>query len=293
MSEAQYQELLEKQGLHGFVIQMSTDAYRSECTRDLWLRTALAAIALLAALGLAFGWRNIDRTARLQIRLLKASEMNTYLRDMNVAAAGLAHETRNPLNIVRTHAQIITQDQKISNEIHSKAEDIIEEVDRITGRLNEFINYSKPPTPGPAPANLKTIIQDVGRALETDLEEKNAQLHVTGSDLTIMADESLLRQVLFNLLLNAIQSVDNGGNIQMKLDIDARGEGSLEVIDDGPGVPHDIRNDIFRPYFTTRDQGTGLGLAVVRQIVLAHQWDVEYIPQEHGALFRISGLKIV
>jgi two-component system sensor histidine kinase HydH len=293
MSEERYQELLKKQGLHGFVIKMSTIAYRSELTRDLRLRMALGAIALLAASGLGIAWRNAESSARLQLRLLKASEMNAYLREMNIAAAGLAHETKNPLNIVRGQAQIISQDKLSANGIRSRAHGIIEEVDRITGRLNEFINYSKPPQLAPGPTNLKTVIRDVERTLKSDMEDKGIRFEIEGPDLNIDADESLLRQVLFNLLLNSIQAVDNGGTVEVVIRNTARGEASIELRDNGCGVPLHARENLFRPYFTTREGGTGLGLAVVRQIVLAHKWDIEYVPQEKGSVFRITGLKVV
>jgi signal transduction histidine kinase len=293
ISEERYQELLEKQGLHSFIIQMSTSAFKSESRRDLWLRTGLCLIALLAAIGLGIAWRNADRSARLQMRLLKASEMNAYLREMNVAAAGLAHETKNPLNVVRGQAQIISQDKVAPEIIRSKARGIIEEVDRVTGRLNEFINYSKPPQLSPTSTNLKTVMRDVERTLETDMADKDIKFEMKGADLNVQADESLLRQVLFNLLLNSIQAVDYGGSIKMVITSEPKNEATVEFRDNGYGVPPDARENIFRPYFTSRKGGTGLGLAVVRQIVLAHQWEIEYIPLDKGSLFRISGMIII
>ncbi|MFX1476481.1 MAG: ATP-binding protein [Promethearchaeota archaeon] len=108
------------------------------------------------------------------------------------------------------------------------------------------------------------------------------------------ADESLLRQVLFNLFLNAIQAVDNGGVVKVILSSISAREAAIEVHDNGPGVPLESREEIFRPYFTTRKDGTGFGLAVVRQIVLAHHWEIEYLPGgEKGSTFRITGLKLV
>ena len=101
----------------------------------------------------------------------------------------------------------------------------------------------------------------------------------------------MLRQALFNLLLNATQAVGVGGEIQI---VAARNgtEATLEVRDTGSGVPLERRREIFKPYFTTNEKGTGLGLAVVQQIVLAHGWEIECLPNEpHGAVFRITHLK--
>jgi len=294
MDTDRYQELIEKQGVHAFVLSMSTGAFHAECARDLWLRLALAGIALVAAVGLGVAWHNLDRSAALQIRLLRASELNLHLHEMNVAAAGLAHETRNPLNIIRGLAQMISQQADTPAEIRSRSREITEEVDRVTGRLNQFIDYSRPPEVRPAPTNLKAVIGDVACALESDTEDKSIEFEISGPELTVEADESLLRQVLFNLLLNSIQAVDHEGRIEVVLERTGPDEAGIEILDNGPGVPDGAREEIFRPYYTTSEQGTGLGLAVVRQIVLAHQWEIECVPvgADRGASFRITGLKV-
>jgi len=295
MSEVQYQELLQKQGLHGFVLVMSTDAYRAESRKDFWLRLIIACVGLVAAGGLGLSWRNIGRTAELQVRLVRASEMNSHLREMNLAAAGLAHETRNPLNIVRGQAQLIARQPDAPQEIQSRARQITDEVDRVTGRLNEFIEYSRPREAKPAPVDFAALVDDIARTLETDRQEKAVAFEFQGPRLTIEADELLLRQVLFNLLLNAIQAVKPGGRVEVVAADRSPSNGAwFEVRDNGPGVPAHMREDIFRPYFTTNGTGAGLGLAVVRQIVHAHGWDVACAAGETGgASFRVSGLKVV
>jgi len=293
MSEEQYQELVKKQGVHAFVLAMSTGAFRAECTRDLWLRIALSGIALVAAAGLGVALHNLERSAELQMRLVRASEMNLQLQEMNVAAAGLAHETRNPLNTIRGLAQMISKQADTPEEIRDRSSEIAEEVDRVTGRLNQFIDYSRPPEVRPAPTNLKAVIGDVASALESDIEDKAIQFDLAGPELVVEADESLLRQVLFNLMLNSVQAVGHGGKVEVLLEKDGPDEAVMEVRDDGPGVPEEARGEIFRPYYTGSEQGTGLGLAVVRQIVLAHQWEIAYIPgDDGGARFRVSGLKL-
>jgi signal transduction histidine kinase len=113
--------------------------------------------------------------------------------------------------------------------------------------------------------------------------------------MAIEADEQLLRQVLFNLVFNAIQAVGENGRIQIRVTQKvSASEAALKVRDDGPGVPPERRQEIFKPYFTTNQKGTGLGLAVVQQIVLAHGWEIECLPNEpKGALFCITHLKVI
>lgn len=294
MSPDQYRELEEKRGLYGFAVQMPMASYEAAIHYDLWIRFTTLAIALLAVGGMGFAWRNTERINRMQLRLLKASEMNVHLQELNIASAGLAHETRNPLNIVRGLAQLISQRPDISDEIHQKAGEITVEVDRITGRLNEFINYSRSPVPRPTPTNLVAVIADVKRALEMDLSDKSIEVEIKGPPLVVEADESLLRQVYFNLLLNATQFLGQGGHVNVQIQTTGQREAAFVILDDGPGVPREYQKEIFKPYFTTRPGGTGLGLAVVRQIVLAHHWEIEYVASESGgAGFRVSGLKVI
>jgi two-component system sensor histidine kinase HydH len=110
----------------------------------------------------------------------------------------------------------------------------------------------------------------------------------------IEADEQLLRQVLFNLLHNAVQAVGVNGRIQVVTRRAGAAEVGLDICDDGAGVPPEHRQEIFKPYFTTNPKGTGLGLAVVQQIVLAHGWEIVCLPNEpKGARFRLSHLKVL
>jgi signal transduction histidine kinase len=111
------------------------------------------------------------------------------------------------------------------------------------------------------------------------------------TDLSIEADEQLRRQALFNLLLNATQAVEPKGEIEIVADRLSPTEAFLEIRDNGPGVAPEHREDIFKPYFTTHQKGTGLGLAVVQQIVLAHSWEIECLPRApRGAVFRLTHL---
>lgn len=293
MDEKEYQALIEKRGLHGLVLGLSTESVENASSRDLWLRSIILALATVLAIGSGLVWNNLVRVSDLQIRLVRASEMNTHLKEMNLAAAGLAHETRNPLNIIRGIAHMISKGSDAAPEIRAKSREIIDEADKVAAQLNEFINYSRPREVRRTVLPLGSVVSEVVRTLNYDLEEKHIKLQVQGDQLSIQADEQLLRQALFNLLLNAIQAVNGAGEIQIFAQKSNASEALLEVRDNGPGVPPDRRKEIFKPYFTTQKTGTGLGLAVVQQIVLAHGWDIACLAnQPKGAVFRISHLKL-
>jgi signal transduction histidine kinase len=293
MNEGEYQAMIEKQGVHSFVIVLSTESIHATSQRDLWLRSGIGLLATVAVVGLGLAWRNLGKSADLQIRLVRASELNSHLKEMNLAAAGLAHETRNPLNIIRGLAQMISQRPDAPPEIQGKSREILDETDRVTAQLNEFINYSRPREVRRSALALNSVVAEVVRALNYDLEERHIRLQVTGGPLTIEADEQLLRQALFNLVLNAVQAVADGGEIVIHAEQTDPTEARLEIRDNGPGVPAERRTEIFKPYFTTHQKGTGLGLAVVQQIILAHGWEITCLGNEpHGAIFRISHLKL-
>ena len=224
----------------------------------------------------------------------RAAAVNRQLQEMNLVAAGLAHETKNPLNIIRTTAQLLCQNPTLPEEIRTRARQIIEEADRVTAQLNEFINYSRPREVRRGTVALSRVLEELRRTLSHDLEDKQIQFRCSDGLPAIEADEQLLRQALFNLLLNAIQAVPAGGQIEVAAVRTGPSQVALEVRDNGPGVPPEHRSEIFKPYFTTHPKGTGLGLAVVRQIVLAHGWDIEYVPnQPQGAIFRIFPVRVV
>src|SRR5205814_6075298 len=249
MSESEYRALLETRGLHGLAISMSTQNFQRACQQDLWMRMIIGCFAAVSVVGLALAWRNLGRSSELQMRLLRASELNTHLKEMNLAAAGLAHETRNPLNIIRGLAQMISKREETPAEIRQKTRGIIDETDKVTAQLNEFINYSRPREVRRSPLALSSVVNEVVRALNYDLEEKHIRLEVKGEPLTIEADEQLLRQALFNLLLNAVQAVDGSGEIEVFAGKRNASEAALEVRDNGPGVAPQQRAEIFKPYF--------------------------------------------
>ena len=293
MSDADFKTLVAKRELHGLVLAMSTENLRSVATQDWWLRCVIGFFAGISALGAGLAWRNTARTSELQIRLVRASEQNSHLKELNLAAAGLAHETRNPLNIIRGQAHMMARTLDATADVQEKSRLIIGETDKVTAQLTEFINYSRPREVRRTKVSPSAIASEVVRTLGYDIEEKKLRVEVAGENFAVEADEQLLRQVLFNLLLNAIQAAESGGKIQFALQRVDKNEAVLEVRDDGPGVSAANLAEIFKPYFTTHQKGTGLGLAVVQQIVHAHGWEIVCLPNEpRGAVFRLAHLKL-
>src|SRR5262249_54405712 len=158
---------------------------------------------------------------------------------------------RNPLNIIRGLAQLISRESKAPPQIQEKSREIINEADKVAAQLNEFINYSRPREVRRTAVSLGRVIPEITRALKFDLEEKQVELTIKGDNLIIEADEQLLRQALFNLLMNAVQAVEPKGQIEVVAQKQSGAEATLEIRDNGPGVPTELRSEIFKPYFTS------------------------------------------
>jgi signal transduction histidine kinase len=290
LGEAEFRDLISARGVHWFVITMPTAATRLEITRDLGMRVVVGMAAVLACAALGLAWRSFQHGADLRVRLARADELTRHLRDLNLAAAGLVHETKNPLNVIRGLAQMIERQDGAPSPVREKALTITEEADRVAGRLNLFLDYARPLEPRPRSVALGPLVRNIQSILEPDLEDKGLALEINDGGITVLADEGMLRQALFNLLLNAVQSAPEGGRIAIRAGIEPEQGGFVEVIDDGPGVPPDQREEVFKPYFTTSNDGAGLGLAIVRQIAVAHGWEAGCLPTGNGARFRIAGM---
>jgi signal transduction histidine kinase len=292
-TQEEFDAMVQRNGVQSILVSLSTADMNSAVSSDLLMRLLVSALAMGGAVISAFAWRNFGKSAELQIRLIKAGEMNTHLKEMNLAAAGLAHETRNPLNLIRGRAQMIAMQAKDSPALAENASIILEEADRVTVQLNEFINYSKPREAQLAPVDVQRLVADVSRTLLPDIEEKQIELTQPAAPVSVEADEQLLRQALFNVLLNAVQAVPAGGKIWVKITPTSNRRALLEICDDGPGVPAADRASIFKPYVTMRPRGVGLGLAIVAQIAAVHHWEATCLANEpRGACFRFAGLKL-
>jgi len=216
-----------------------------------------------------------------------------HWRELSQAAAGLAHETRNPLGLIRGWTQRLAAGDVDPDKQRQTAQAVIEECDRVTARINQFLAFARPCEPHIEPARVCDLIDELRIILQPDLEIKGLTLDCEAEDPArcIQADRELLRQALFNLVQNAIQFAPEGSAITIRVTRGRLGRFRIEVADCGPGVSGDAELSLFTPYFTTRADGTGLGLAIVRRIALAHGWEAAYSRREGGgAVFSLDGI---
>jgi len=263
------------------------------CLRAAWTRGLVVAAGGLMLVCVAAAWMAtlwwIDARGRAQVLEAEAR----HLRDLGQAAAGLAHETRNPLGLIRGWAQRVAGAELPPGDQQGQAQAVVEECDRITSRINQFLAFARPCEPRREPIDPDQVVRELAVLVEPDLDAQGLRLlHVPAQPAaTIRADKDLLRQALFNLVRNAIQFSPPAAEVEIRVGRGEDGGCRLEVADRGPGVPPEKVPMLFTPYFTTRAQGTGLGLAVVGRIAAAHGWKAGYGPRPGGgAIFWLDRL---
>jgi two-component system sensor histidine kinase HydH len=280
-----------------FVAVLTLDRTRTDAQihRAAWLRAWVVAAGGTVLVCLVVVWLAVLRLVRTRHRAQVLEAETRHLRDLGQAAAGLAHETRNPLGLVRGWTQRLAQSGLGSPEARQQAQAVIEECDRLTARINQFLAFARPRNPQPQPTDLDQLLGELAVLLEPDLEAKGLRLDIAPGvrGRVVKADREMLRQVLFNLLQNAIQVSPEKGLVEVGVHPGHDGQVRLEVADRGPGVAPGAVESLFTPYFTTRPNGTGLGLAIVRRIAAAHGWESGYLPRPGGGsifwLDRIDG----
>jgi len=190
-------------------------------------------------------------------------------------AAAMSHEIRTPLGILRSSAQILMREPALSKEGKEVCGFIIHETERLNRLVSTLIDTAKPRLPIFMNTNLTLLTEQTLRMLASQASKKNIQIHLQHQPLDTTAvmvncDAEQMTQVLLNLLMNAIQILPNNGQIwvtlkQMTEDV------ILSIVDNGKGIPDEELSQVFEPFFSQREGGVGLGLAVVRQIVEVHQ----------------------
>ncbi len=252
--------------------------------RAFWLRLWVVAAGGLVLVCLTAAWWVTVRLVQARGRARVLESQARHLREMSQAAAGLAHETRNPLGLVRGWTQRLAQSALDSPRQQRQARAVIEECDRVTARINQFLSFARPCQPKPDDVDLEELARQLAVILEPDLEAQQLRLKITteGHPTTARVDRELFRQALFNLLTNAIQFSPPGATVEILLNRRQDGRWRIEVADAGPGVEEHHVDSLFSPYFTTRSGGTGLGLAIVRRIATTHGWRAGYRPRPGG-----------
>lgn len=249
--------------------------------------------AMLAAVGYALVIAPLRRNLQRSRMVIQRQEKLTAL---GMVAAGVAHEIRNPLTSIK--ARLFTQ-QALLEKGSDAWEDngfIAGEISRLESIVRSFLAFARPAEPELSRVRLADVAREVSQLFESDLRNRGIELRlVVERDVRVSADGAQLKQVLINLVKNAAESIQATGRIVLRV----RSESSsgvkdrprsavVEVEDNGPGIPLQIRGRLFDPFFTTKAQGSGLGLSTSLRIIEKHGGTIEFESNaSSGTVFRI------
>jgi two-component system sensor histidine kinase PilS (NtrC family) len=206
-------------------------------------------------------------------------------------SAGMAHEIRNPLASLSGSLQVLKEDLQLSEDNTHLMEIALNEMDRLNNIVTQFLTYARPSAPLKELCDIASIVRDMADLITNSREFRDGvefKTELPETPLVIWADPGQMRQILYNLALNALQSLQDAGTIRIK--VFARGADIvIDVVDDGEGIQEEDINKIFYPFFSTKTGGSGLGLAIVYRIVEDHGGEIKvHSVPAGGTRFTIS-----
>lgn len=226
-----------------------------------------------ALMGTIFHFQDLTQTVAMEQHLRRMDK----LASIGEMAARIAHEIRNPLASVSGSIQILQKELSLDGPNRRLMEIVVRETRRLNGLLTDFLSFARPEHPKPKKMDLSKALRET-LTLFMEQARSTCELKVQISPgLIIYADSKKLRQVVWNLLNNALEAMPQGGNLTVRA-FGASGALPaglntqeawmvLEVEDTGVGIPEEVRDKVFDPFFTTKEKGTGLGLSIVHRLV--------------------------
>ncbi|MBU1196278.1 MAG: GHKL domain-containing protein [Proteobacteria bacterium] len=217
------------------------------------------------------GEKIMERRAEERLNLEEKLRQAEHLSAIGEMTAGVSHEIRNPLGIIKSSAQLLKK-KMTRLDIKSNIPDIIvEESSRMDRIITDFLDFARPKIPDRHLCRIEDIIEKNLAYLSPQIEENQIQIirEIPSRLPEINADSAMLYQAFLNILLNAFQAMENKGCITIKIHYNS-GNMVINFLDDGKGIKEENLKKIWTPFFTTKDMGTGLGLGMVKNIIEAH-----------------------
>ncbi len=212
------------------------------------------------------------------------------LAAMGELTAGVAHEVRNPLGVIRASVQLLEDAQCDASRIHEAAEVIKQEIDRLDRVIKALLDFGRPSKPTLVKTNVNEVLDDVVLFTTRFAKQSNVKIdqHYAADLPAVTADPDQLKQVFLNLVTNAVQAMEQlGGSIDITTE-SGGGYVEVRVEDTGPGIAPEDLTKVFDPFFTKRAEGTGLGLTIVHRIIDEHDGHIEVSSSPKGTVFTVS-----
>lgn len=231
----------------------------------------------------------VNRMAERRAALETTVRQQDRLAALGKVVAGVAHEIRNPLNSIRLGLELLGRRLEKGTARVGEVREAMEEVDRLDRILARLLAFGRPALEDRALQPITPLVERAVAMVNKQSEQKGVSIQVESEETPppeADVDGLQVEQVVINLLLNAIEASPSGGSVHVGVTGD---DGSVRVVvsDDGPGIPDDVRDHVFDPYFTTRDAGNGLGLAVSREVMAHHGGSLSFETEIGGTTFTI------
>ncbi|HWI17669.1 MAG TPA: PAS domain S-box protein [Vicinamibacterales bacterium] len=208
-----------------------------------------------------------DLTARVELES-RLREQSALAR-LGEMAAVIAHEVKNPLAGIRGVVQVIGGRLPADSTDAAMMKEIVLRIDSLNTMMKDLLLFARPPQPRKTPIAVVPMITITADLLRRDLDVKDLEIEISGSSPDVPGDPDMLKMVIQNLLINGAHAMQDRG--RLRVNVSAGAEWCrIEIADAGPGIPADIRDKIFQPFFTTKSRGTGLGLPTSKRFIDAH-----------------------
>jgi Amt family ammonium transporter len=208
---------------------------------------------------------------RTQDKLIQSEK----LAALGKLSAGIAHEIRNPLTSIKVLIHSLAEKIKDTETKEKDIKVLEDEIERVNQIIKRFLDFVRPKEPEFSLVDINQILEGTINLVSGKVKEQNAVLNKELSSLPhIQADQEQMRQVFLNLFLNAVQAMPEGGKLRIKTRL--RGQCiQIEIQDEGTGIPDQIKDKLFEPFFTMKEEGIGLGLSIVKRIIDDHKGSIE------------------
>jgi PAS domain S-box-containing protein len=234
------------------------------------------------ALGVILSFSDLTEVKRLQEQM----ELQERLIALGEMSAGIAHELRNPMAVISGYLNLLAK--KIDTAGQAIIRDITSEINGMNRIIGDLLTFARPASLNRVKVNIREMIETcVATVLQATASDSRIKTIVKVDDMTISVDEVLMRQAFTNLFQNAVEAMPETGTLTVEALMDR--ELNIVIRDTGTGIPSTQLKRIFLPFFTTKDRGVGLGLALVHKIILSHGGRIEAQSREgEGSTFTIT-----